>query len=153
MSAFADEASRFCSWLESTAPPDALTISTRIACLYSKALEQPDVDVEGVPGGLEAPTIPEDALSALRSTLAGLPFRYYWELFHSTTDEPDEPVCGDLADDLLDIYKDVKEGLLSFQSGKDVLAAYHWRTHFGFHWSRHAVGALKALADYDPPCG
>jgi hypothetical protein len=80
-----------------------------------------------------------------------LPFQYYWELFHSVTKEPEEPVCGDLVDDLLDIYKDVKEGLLAFESGERVLAAWHWRNTFGFHWGRHATSAIKALHDFEPP--
>jgi hypothetical protein len=77
------------------------------------------------------------------------PFQYYWEIFEPVTDTPEEAVCGDITDDLGDIYIDVKEGLLAYPLSEQS-AVWHWRTTFGFHWGRHATSALRALHAYDP---
>jgi uncharacterized protein DUF5063 len=55
---------------------------------------------------------------------------------------------GNLADDLADIYWDVKPGLVDCLSGwKGALeaAVWHWQFKMRFHWGRHAVDAMKAL--------
>ena len=74
-----------------------------------------------------------------------LPFNYYWEVYHSHTVPPEEPVVADLADDLADIYRDLSEGL-SLHGGGHVAEA-EWTFLFSFqsHWGRHASSAIKAL--------
>jgi hypothetical protein len=61
----------------------------------------------------------------------------------------DEPAEGDLADDLADIYRDLKPGLLAWHTGEDKYLGdvlYQW-AHYGHvhHWGRHAVNAMRAL--------
>lgn len=63
-------------------------------------------------------------------------------------DGSDAPVCGDLADDFSDIYRDILPALLAWESGAsrfdDILFA--WRvTPFESHWGVHASHALHAL--------
>ena len=56
--------------------------------------------------------------------------RFYWDVFDPTNDKDTEPVCGDLVDDLGDIYKDVKEGLLNFDLGTSASkeqAVWSWK--------------------------
>jgi len=70
----------------------------------------------------------------------------YWEVFDPY--EEDAPVCGSIADDLADIYGDLKGALKVYQQGsesdrKD--AVWHWRFNFHFHWGEHLVDALRAL--------
>jgi hypothetical protein len=74
--------------------------------------------------------------------------RYYWEVFDPTNDKDTEAVCGDLVDDIGDIYKDIKYGLMIFDLGtaasqEDAV----WNLKFGFekHWGRHAICALKTI--------
>jgi hypothetical protein len=74
--------------------------------------------------------------------------RYYWEVFDPTNEKDTEAVCGDLVDDLGDIYKDMKYGLMIFDLG--TLASKEdavWDMKFGFekHWGRHAISALKTI--------
>jgi len=74
--------------------------------------------------------------------------RVYWEVFDPFDHEDHDPVCGDLVDDLGDIYQDVKRALLIFEL--DTPAAREdaiWQLKFGFenHWGRHAIGALTAV--------
>ncbi|MFY9587044.1 MAG: DUF5063 domain-containing protein [Actinomycetota bacterium] len=55
-------------------------------------------------------------------------------------------VAASLADDLAEIYQELRSGLDASTSGappEDVL--FEWRTAFEIHWASHAVGALGAL--------
>ena len=48
-------------------------------------------------------------------------------------------------DDLGDVYKDVRAGLVLYESGEPNEALWHWQYLHRIHWGRHAVGALFAL--------
>lgn len=70
----------------------------------------------------------------------------YWEVFDPY--EQDKPVTGALDDDLADIYRDLKEGLLvsSGIGAADIEeATWHWRFLFLTHWGDHLTDALRAL--------
>ena len=70
---------------------------------------------------------------------------YYREFFDPNPSLEDEAVMGDVGDDLLDIYRDVKAGLVLMDQRKRVDALWHWAFLHRIHWGRHAVGALFAL--------
>jgi hypothetical protein len=74
--------------------------------------------------------------------------RYYWEVFDPTNDKATEATCGDLVDDICDIYKDLKYGLMIFDLGTSASQEDAvWNFKFGFekHWGRHAICALKTI--------
>lgn len=56
---------------------------------------------------------------------------------------------GDLADDLADIYRDIKPGLRAWDENIDVYlpdVVFEWKEPlFRTHWGRHAVDALRVL--------
>tara|TARA_R110002096_G_scaffold77896_12_gene183606 strand:- start:125338 stop:125571 length:234 start_codon:yes stop_codon:yes gene_type:complete len=63
------------------------------------------------------------------------------------TDDP-EPVVGDLADDLGDIYGDIAPALMAWEAGTsridDIL--FEWRgVSFSTHWGVHASQALRVM--------
>jgi hypothetical protein len=76
---------------------------------------------------------------------------YYWLVLNPLKMPPEEPVCGQLSEDLADIWRDLKEGLLVWETGtadsrSEAWSA--WRNSFEIHWSQHAacvIGALNAL--------
>jgi hypothetical protein len=70
-------------------------------------------------------------------------FEYYWEVFEPYNLE--EPVGASLTDDILDIYKNVKEGIHLYEKNELVDAVWHWRFNFETHWGSHAVDAIRAL--------
>lgn len=74
-----------------------------------------------------------------------MPFQYYSEFFRPIAEPPEEPVTGDLADDLMDIYIDLKNGLRYYDVGRISDAVFEWAFSFGVHWDRHATGALRVL--------
>ena len=57
----------------------------------------------------------------------------------------EEPVVGSLADDLADIYQEIRAGLLQWRRGAQEDAAWTWRFGFETHWAQHATGAMRAL--------
>ena len=70
----------------------------------------------------------------------------YWEIYDPF--EMEEPVAATLADDFADIYGELKDGLVTFdsRSERDVLeAVWHWRFGFENHRGRHLVDALRTL--------
>jgi hypothetical protein len=102
---FVSEARRFCNW--ALQPAEA----NRTAAKALVALASPDVD--------EPPEIDIGTETArMRTTFAKLPLRYYSDQFDPLTVPPNEPaVAGDLANDLAEVFEDVRKGLLLFEQG------------------------------------
>lgn len=67
----------------------------------------------------------------------------YWEIFDPYVDE--EPVCGDLLDDLSDIAADLRDGMKEYETGRFGNAIFEWKFGLNNHWGQHIVDALKAL--------
>lgn len=61
-------------------------------------------------------------------------------------EEKAEELKAHLADDLADIYRDLKNGLLWLASGEDVReVVWEWRFGFWTHWGRHLTEALRVI--------
>jgi hypothetical protein len=102
--------------------------------MYAKAFGIPEVEPQ------------DDKVSTLDISVPKVnfgQFDYYWEVFDPYHLE--EPVSGILTDDIVDIYKDVKEGILLYERNKQVEAVWLWRFKFETHWGSHAVDAIRAL--------
>ena len=77
--------------------------------------------------------------------------RYYWHVFDPTNVEDKEPVCGDLVDDLGDIYKDLKYSIMIYNLDKpDCKENALWQFKFDFdkHWDDHCINALSTIHYY-----
>lgn len=139
--AFADQAHQFCAFIErASASPLAERVTAarlRLLDLYTAGCSLPRV---APPEGFEA-----GPSTARPDGWAGFDrFEVYWEVFDPYVDEA--PVAGELSDDLLDVYFDVKRGLDLWQSNAPRTAAiWQWRFDFDHHWGDHAVDALRAL--------
>jgi len=80
--------------------------------------------------------------------LAGPWWSYYWEAFYPfALDQADASVgLGDLIDDLADVWRDLKNGLLALDAGLDLSdVEWGWRHGYWSHWGHHAAGAMRAL--------
>jgi len=74
--------------------------------------------------------------------------RYYWQVFDPLDDQENDPVLGDLLDDIGDIYKDLKRSLTLFNEGTNLAkntAMWQFKFEFDNHWSDHCISALYAL--------
>jgi hypothetical protein len=67
----------------------------------------------------------------------------YWLEFDPVGDGH-EGMSGSLADDLVDIYHDIKHGLELLESG-DYEAIEHWKRSYRLHWGQHLVDAERHL--------
>lgn len=102
---------------------------------FAKGLLLPDVepDTEDDPVKWEKPN----------EIIIDLPKTGYWMIFDPFVDE--EPVCGDLLDDLSDIRDDLLEGIYDYEAGFVNNAVFEWKLLHHAHWGNHAVAAVKAL--------
>ncbi|WP_255988681.1 DUF5063 domain-containing protein [Chitinolyticbacter albus] len=140
---FARVAQDFCDWAEAPARSvdEEVGIALRLVSqLYSHALNLPELfDEEEVPD-----TAHQDWF-AIFKRFGALPFNYYGACFEPTDVADSLPGVGDVADDLADIWRDLRGGLALHQKGNRPAAAWAWRNSFHTHWGRHATSALYAL--------
>jgi hypothetical protein len=145
VAAFVESAAEFCSFVESASgtPTDDFcrAAERRLIELYLRAIELPHVE-----------PLHANATDARAGRPPGWPGfgdrEIYWMLFDAS--QPSEPVCGSLSDDFLDIYNDVKKGLVLWTADDRTEAIWHWRFNFEIHWGRHAVEAIRALRLANP---
>lgn len=74
--------------------------------------------------------------------------RFYWHIFDPLQSIDLVPVCGDLVDDLGDIYRDLKSAILLYDKGSpEEIESALWDFKFNFdnHWGDHCMNALYAI--------
>ncbi|AVP99241.1 hypothetical protein C7S18_19650 [Ahniella affigens] len=150
---FESEARRYCHWANGADGTDMSVYSAlvRVSALYHAALllqltaeplhnEQHDDD---------ATLALEDAeMASVVARTRLLPIGYYGIVFDPLEVPPEQPVIGDVCDDLQDIYRDVADGLRHYDHGRIAAAFWEWTFSFRTHWGDHATGALRALHAY-----
>jgi hypothetical protein len=90
----------------------------------------------------------EDIKDILSFIGARLRDPYYWVVFDPTDHDDTASVCGDLIDDLGDIYKDFKTFLVGFEDKDDDVkqnALWHLKWSFDNHWDAHSINAIYAI--------
>jgi uncharacterized protein DUF5063 len=121
-----------------------------VADLYSTALELEHIEIGDIPD-LEVSMTNEEWNALFHGLMDRIgPNSCYWTMFDPT--QPiqldDNPVAGNLGDDLADIYRDIIPALKVWNDGGDSVAGGvvdEWRRGFSIHWGNHAVGALRTL--------
>ena len=147
---FVAEARRYCALIEneergtaSAFEKECLVVLLR---LYQQMLRLPSTDPPD-------PELPEQIRheewqAVWERTSQRTEHDQYWEVFEPFARNKPDPIYGSISDDLADIWRDVKEGLSTFDSGKPNCikdAVSHWRFSFGSHWGYHVAGAIRAL--------
>lgn len=69
----------------------------------------------------------------------------YYAVVFDPYDLASAPVTGSLADDVADIYRDLKDGFAELANRKIENALWQWKFGFDNHWGRHAAEAIYAL--------
>ncbi len=143
---FATLAREFRAWVlhgTDNGPDAARTALRHVTRLYTAALELP----HGSVGDREDPEVsPVPSWNELHQALRQrLPLGFYGEVFNPLVVPIEEPVIGDVADDLADIFSDLEKGLLWFEAGHSSEAVWEWRFGLVHHWGDHATGAMRAL--------
>lgn len=141
---FANLARGYCAWCEGVdlGSEQEFQAAFWLASLYAAALGLPAVSSDN---NDDLPVLPHAEFDRAKTNLSPFNGWYYRECFDPdpTLDEPTG--MGDVGDDLLDIYKDLKAGLVVFDGGDSNDASWHWSFLHRIHWGRHAVGAMFAL--------
>jgi Domain of unknown function (DUF5063) len=145
---FADIAYKYCIWAESELrqPQEEMQNARQLlAELHLVVIGLPNLEI--IEKACEnADRIRNDKGSGIFQKFSNLPIKSYWDVFNPLEDT--DPIVSSLADDLTDIYLDVKKGLVLFESSYPWDAAWEWRFNFQIHWGRHLVGAQRAIHEY-----
>jgi hypothetical protein len=157
---FAIIANKFCSVVDSASSIERTDLLLQIYRILPKLIDEaislPDVRLNDSDDPIEANSQPAfgaqvrlgerewlDLYNLLKERLGD--WDRYWQVFDPTED--DEAVFGTLADDIADIYRDLKEGLVLIEAhgtpSEDII--WNWRLLFYSHWGKHAMDALLAV--------
>jgi len=75
-------------------------------------------------------------------------YNLYTHVFDPYDENDREPIFHSLSDDLADIYRDIKPGLLVWikvTAVERLKIIWDWKFSFEDHWGQHAVNALRAI--------
>jgi hypothetical protein len=149
---FLQEVRRFCDFIEQNSVSDTLSflkqLQAHLQKLYLFGHELPLVDLyfnEDFPDTVTKPALTEIEHS-IAQRLGGNTF--YWFVFDPTDESNTAPVCGDLLEDILSVYQDLKNPLLLFDTQAPAAiesALWSFRSNFTIHWGDHCVNAIYAL--------
>ncbi len=153
---FVKVAQAYCSHLENPTSEKETWIKNilvSLSQLYAAGHTLPEVDVSVVDYGGEDFEISAQEWQSIYQSAADIlgEARWYWHHYDPSEAPSDNesPVTGDLADDLADIYGDMKPGLRAWGRNVDeYLPEFIWtrrETLFSSHWGIHAVNALRVL--------
>jgi hypothetical protein len=142
------EAERYCSLIERAdsfkREAFVAALAESLAGLLAAAPQLRDVSPTDVdlPDGPPQEQVSERVVAAQR--VLG-EWEGYWTTMATHGDRAQEAVMLSLGDDLADIWRDLKQGLLALEAGAppdDV--TWEWRFGFYTHWGPHASEALRA---------
>jgi hypothetical protein len=158
---FVAAAEAYCAFIENQQP---LTLkqfvweaADRLATLYKNGLALPDIETDVEPDyaalrnrhiEIKEIIIPlaNRCLSEMREKLGN--YDVYHLVFQPYDDVADEPISFTVAMDLIEIYDDMKEGLVLFSDGGEraLQAIWDWKYGLISHWgAHHLVNVLKPI--------
>lgn len=146
-------AERFCVLIDSSPNLARAEVLLRVYVvlpeLIQRAIELPDLEIgdDEVPRQTNRLRLGQSEwmhlYERLKEKLGG--WNLYRDVFDPTNDT--QAIHGSLADDLSDIYRDIKEGVDSpnpvWNEQRDMI--WDWRFGYYSHWGQHAMGALRTI--------
>jgi hypothetical protein len=154
---FIAAAEAFIAWVEEYPrnSGELIVLHRLLADVQAALLRLPAPTIDGADpdaeddGDTESVAHHHERWKTITEGLSALPITHYQIVFDSLTqEEADAQVTGWLADDLADIYLDVREGLEHANAGRASEALWEWRFGYFSHWGRHLVHAQNAIWDY-----
>ena len=148
---FGVAAKQFCSIVDSASHMDRGEFVSQIyrvlPKLIDQAIEMPDVEGSDREQRKSSPRVRheewEQFYNSLKEKLGD------WDLYHQVFDptHDNEAIVGTLADDIADIFGDLKEGLVFIEAAQasPEEAIWTWRLLFYSHWGKHAMDVLLAI--------
>jgi Domain of unknown function (DUF5063) len=157
---FSAVANQFCSAVDFASKTDRTDLLLQIYRILPKLIDEaislPDLRLSDIGNGVEGGSEPAYPVSvrqgvqewsqlynSLKEKLGD--WDLYWQVFDPCAD--DKAIAGTLADDIADIYRDLKEGLVLWETRQarteDIV--WTWRLLFYSHWGKHAMDALLTI--------
>jgi len=153
---FGAVARQFCSIVDAAAGADKtallLDIYRVLPHLISEAVNLPEITLADGNSEIMAPPRPAILARQTQEEWNHLYFLLkerlgdwdlYWQVFDPTKDK--EAIPGSLADDIADIYRDLRKGLALSDLRPPNEAVRMWRVLFHSHWGQHAMEALRTI--------
>jgi len=150
VAAFREAAERYAAVIDAadgkTAEPAFAELAFVLPALYRAAVQLPRVAATTAALPDSARLTHEQWTAILRrlETVFGVDDGYWTVVPFG--EEKRDPLVGSLADDLADIYRDVRTGADLYEAGdlQDEII-WEWRFSFWSHWGWHAVDALRIV--------
>ena len=142
---FTEIVKEYCLWVENEkdkSEDQLYYLQVMLSKLYCLGIQLPDCEPTDF---FENEKLPKLDYQEIINNFKEFPIQYYSQIFYPLTLPSEEPVTGDVIDDLSDIYMDLKSGLWYLENGSEVDAVFQWRFTLGIHWGRHILGAMYAL--------
>jgi hypothetical protein len=143
---FAENARSFCQWVESD-NHDIETVRQLLLALM-QGIPYLIVSDANYDPEQEYPQKGHDGWKSDHKRLANFPFQYYRTVFAPCDLDKEQPVTGDVHDDLADIYGELWHGLQALNRGDGIYAVQHWRESYFYHWGHHASSAIYAIDEH-----
>ncbi len=149
---FVTVAKEYCEFLEGVEQYERrefITIATRIIpLLYLKASMVPRIEAE-MEDDIEK-VVDEMTYAHIQNVLESKLGRFndYLEVFNQDMQRSDTPVIAYIAEDLTDIYQDLKDFISAYRIGvKEIMndAVSFVQANFELYWGQKAVNTLRAL--------
>jgi len=157
---FVDVATRYCTLIERAAPLTSAELLAEVErllpALYSTVLALPDV--EPTDDQCQTERIPHEEWRVIHDQLREVlgARDEYREIYDPVAvsdpagaiERGDEPVLVSLADDLADIWRELRAGLNTWSQADEMHRAnilFEWRSMFSGHSGQHLVDALRVI--------
>jgi hypothetical protein len=146
---FPREAARYCSLIESADSFKREAFAAELAKALARLLSAASGLAAVAPTDSQpAVRLPQEEwtgrFAAIQRTLGE--WDAYWTTLAPYGADAQDAVMLPLADDLADIWRDLKPGLLALERGAAPNSVtWEWRFDFYSHWGRHATEALRAI--------
>ena len=142
---FANTAEAFCAHIEGVATADRVTFIRVCFVLISKLLSEV-IELPETAGESDAQTVSEERYDRiLQSLKVQFAENNYYTMMFEAFEIASEPAVGSVADDLADIWRELKSGLERLQTGSVEKAVGHWRSSFKDGWGDQATQVLRPL--------
>ena len=141
---------QYCRLLETSNSNVLVELQTLLLELYSNGLKLQTIDLDSNVDFKEKLDDKEFEIVKSRSSELIGENQYYWTIFDPTENVfgNESPVMGDLLDDVMDIYKDLKYQLMIFDlNTEESIENAVWGMKFDFwhHWNNHAIDAIRTI--------
>lgn len=148
---FVDIATNYCQLIDNHQNLDRLffldELNKILPMLYYRSLFLPSSDLDE---SVEEKKLESNQYSKLMQSLKIQleDWIYYFDVFNPNDLQETKSIRSNLADDLADIYLDLKLGLNYWIQGtteQQFTAIWHWRFCFWAHTGQHITGAIRSI--------